>query len=276
MSATTTRCCLERKMLEAFSTPFMQRALIAGILVAFLAGYYGVFVVQRGLSFLGVGLAHATFGGVALALLLQEEPLFIAAPFTVAVAIGITWLRDRTNLGADTAVGIFFAVSMALGIVFLSLKENYSSEVHSYLFGSILAVTGADLWATTGVLIAALMTFPVWNRWAYATFDYELASASRLPVRRDDYLLSVMIAITVVVSVKLMGIILVAAYLVVPAASARLLSRSFFSMTLWAIGLGITGTCIGLVISYHLDIPSGATIILTQAAFFFVLALVKR
>lgn len=254
----------------------MQRALIAGILVAFLAGYYGVFVVQRGLSFLGVGLAHATFGGVALALLLQEEPLFIAAPFTVAVAIGITWLRDRTNLGADTAVGIFFAVSMALGIVFLSLKENYSSEVHSYLFGSILAVTGADLWATTGVLIAALMTFPVWNRWAYATFDYELASASRLPVRRDDYLLSVMIAITVVVSVKLMGIILVAAYLVVPAASARLLSRSFFSMTLWAIGLGITGTCIGLVISYHLDIPSGATIILTQAAFFFVLALVKR
>ena len=101
-------------MIELLSFPFMQRAIIGGVLVGFLASYYGVFIVQRGLSFMGSGLAHAAFGGVALGLLLDSEPLWIAVPFTVIVAIGITWVRDRTKLGSDTAVGIFFAVSILL------------------------------------------------------------------------------------------------------------------------------------------------------------------
>src|SRR5690606_36567006 len=112
----------------------------------FLASYYGAFVVQQRLSFLGAGLAHAAFGGVALGLLLQTEPLWVAVPFTVVVALGINWIRSTTGLAGDTAIGIFFAVAVALGIVFLSLRDDYSADVFAYLFGSILAVTPADLW----------------------------------------------------------------------------------------------------------------------------------
>ncbi len=261
---------------EALSYPFMQRALVAGVLVGFLASYYGVFVVQRGLSFLGSGLAHATFGGVALGLLLQVEPLWIAIPFTVVVALGIIWARERTRLGADTTIGIFFAVSMALGIVFLSLRKNYSADAFTYLFGSILAVSPADLWATGGVVLLTLALLPFWNRWAYATFDRELAAADRHRTVRDDYVLSIAMAVTIVVSVKLVGVVLIAAFLVIPAASARLVARRFITMTLGSVGIGMASALTGLLISYQLDIPSGPSIILLQAAVFFGAALARR
>lgn len=264
-------------MLDALSLPFMQRALVAGVLVGFLAGYYGVFVVQRRLSFLGTGLAHAAFGGIALALLLQTEPLWIAVPFTVVVALGINWVRGRTGLAGDTAVGIFFAVAVALGVLFLFLKREYTADAFAYLFGSILAVRGTDLWITAGVTLAALLTMPVlWGRWAYATFDRDLARADRLPVTRDDYLLSVLLAVTVVVTVKVVGIILVAAFLVIPAATARLLTHTFRAMTVGAVLIGMASAIAGLVASYGLDVPSGATIVLLQAVAFFAGMLLGR
>jgi zinc transport system permease protein len=249
--------------------PFMQRAVVAGVLVGFLASYYGVFVVQRGMSFLGDGLAHAAFGGVALALLLDREPLWIAVPFTVLVAVAITWVRERTELGSDTAIGIFFSVSVALGVVFLSFRREYSADAFGYLFGSILAVLPVDLWVTGGVAVTALFTLPMWGRWAYATFDRELALADRLPVARDDYLLSVLIAVTVVVAVKVVGVVLIAAFLVIPAATARLLARTLGVMTWLAIAAGVSSALSGLWASYVLDVPSGATIVLVQAALFF-------
>jgi zinc transport system permease protein len=257
-------------MVEILTLPFMQRALIAGVLVGFLASYYGVFVVQRGLSFLGSGLAHAAFGGVALGLLLNSEPLRIAVPFTIIVAIGIFWVRDRTELGSDTAVGIFFAVSMALGIVFLFLKREYTSEAFTYLFGSILAVTSIDIKIAGLVVLVTLLTLPLWRRWAYASFDKELAETDHLAVKRDDYILSVLIAVTVVVAIKVVGIVLIAAFLVIPAATSRLLSHTFRRMTIYSIVIGIFSALIGLWLSYYLDVPSGAAIILLQAVLFFL------
>jgi len=255
-------------MVEMLSLPFMQRAFIAGALVGFLASYYGAFVVQRGLSFLGSGLAHAAFGGVALGLLLHLEPLWIAAPFTVIVAIGIFWVKDRTQLGSDTAVGIFFSVSMALGVVFLFLRKDYSSDAFTYLFGSILAVMPMDIIVTLFVVLLTLATLPLWRRWAYTAFDRELAETDHLPVRRDDYLLSILIAITIVVAIKVVGIVLIAAFLVIPAATARLISSTFRKMTILSIVFGTTGALVGLVLSYYLDVPSGAMIILLQAVIF--------
>ena len=263
-------------MLELLTMPFMIRAVVAGVLISLLASYYGVFVVQRGLSFFGSGLAHAAFGGVAAGLLLNVEPLWIAVPFTVFVAVGIIWVSERTQLGGDTAIGIFFSVSMALGIVFLSLRREYTAEAFAYLFGSILNVTPTDLGVSALVVALSAATWPAWSRWAYATFDRELALADRIPVVRDDYLLSVSLAVTVVVAVKVVGIVLVAAFLVIPAATARLLARTFFSMTLYSMGIGVASVLAGLFVSVAVDLPSGATIILVQAAVFFVTAMIRR
>lgn len=265
-----------RHMIELLHMPFMQRALVAGCLVGFLASYFGAFVVQRRLSFLGAGLAHAAFGGVALGLLLQTEPLWIAVPFTVIVALGIDVIRMRTDLAGDTAIGIVFAVAVALGIVFLSLRDEYSADAFAYLFGSILAVTEADLWVTAAVALVVIALFPLWSRWAYATFDPELSKADGIHVPRDDVILSVLLAVTVVVAVKVVGILLVAAFLVIPAAAARLMSTTFIRMTIVAVITGVVSAVAGLMCSYWLDIPSGATIILVQAAIFCLTAAISR
>lgn len=256
--------------------PFLLRALAGGIMLALLGGYLGVFVVQRGLSFLGDGLAHAAFGGVALALLLGAEPLWVAVPFTVVVALAITAVRQRTRLGADTAVGIFFSVSMALGVIFLSLKHGYAADAFTFLFGSILAVSPADLWTTVVVLALTIAALRLWGRWAYATFDRELAMLDGIRAAAGDYLLAAAIAVTVVAGVKLVGIVLVTAFLVIPAAAARLVSPSLGIMTLAAVALGVLSVVGGLALSYRLDLPSGATIILAQAALFFGVMLVAR
>ena len=257
-------------MFDLLTLPFMQRALIAGLLIGFLASYYGVFVVQRGLSFLGSGLAHAAFGGVALGLLLESEPLWTAVPFTIIVAIGITWVKNRTELGSDTTIGIFFSVSMALGIIFLFLRKQYSTDAFTYLFGSILSVSILDIIFAASIVLVTVIFLPYWKRWAYSSFDRELAQADRIPVLFDDYILSILIAVTVVVSLKLVGIVLIAAFLVIPAASARLLSKSFSRMTVVSVSVGMLSAIGGLWISYYLDIPSGATIILLQAVVFFL------
>ena len=263
-------------MFEALSLPFMQRALLAGLLIAFPAGFLGVFVVSRRLSFLGDGLAHAAFGGVALGFLLGGEPLLVALPFTLAAALGIGWVRNNTKLSGDTAIGIAFAVSMALGIVFLSLKTTYTGDAFAVLFGSILTVSDGDLWGAVALFLITLAALPLWSRLSYATFDAELAQADRLPVRRDDYLLLSLTALTVVASVKIVGAVLIAAYLVIPAATARLWAGSFFGMTVLSVVLALFGTVLGLAFSYALDLPSGATIVLTQAALFFVSLAARR
>lgn len=257
-------------MFELFSHSFIQRAFIGGLLIGFLASYYGVFVVQRGLSFMGSGLAHAAFGGVALGLMLQMEPLWIAVPFTIIVALGITWVKDRTELSGDTAIGIFFSVSMALGIVFLFLRQEYTDDAFTYLFGSILAISWQDICITLILVLITMFTFPLWQRWAYSSFDRELSQSDRLPVKRDDYILAILIAVTIVVAIKLIGIVLIAAFLVIPAATARQLSQTFRMMTIISVIIGVFGAAGGLMISYYLDVPAGAAIILLQACLFFL------
>ncbi len=261
--------------MEALSYPFFQRALLAAMIVGAMSSYFGVFVVQRRLSFLGAGLAHAAFGGVALGLLLGTEPLWVALPFTILVAVAINWVRNHTRLAGDTAVGVFFAVAVALGLVFLALRKTISVDAFTYLFGSVLAVQESDLWVASATLAMALSTVPrYWGRWAFASFDTDSARADRLPVDRDDYVLFVLLAITVVVSVKIVGIILMAAFLVIPAATARLLSGQFVTMTATSVALGIGSSIAGMFCAYFADLPSGATIVLIQAALFF-LALIK-
>ncbi len=263
-------------MLEPLTLPFMQRAILGGLLVSLIAGYFGPFVVQRRLAFLGSGLAHAAFGGVALGLWLQLHPLWVALPFTACVAVGIVWLRDQAGLASDTTIGIFFSISMALGIVFLSMHDTYSADAFTFLFGSLLSIGAADLWAAAAMLLVTAATAVLWGRWAYATFDPSLAHADRVPVMRDDYLLAVAIACATVVAIKLVGIVLIAAFLVMPAACARVFARTFGQMTLLSLAISASTLLTGLIASYYADLPSGAAIILTQAVLLAIGLVLRR
>ncbi len=264
-------------MVDFMAYPFMQRALVAGLLLSALSGYYGVFLVQRKLSFLGAGLGHAAFGGIALGLLLGIQPLWIALPFTVVVAAGISWVKSHTKLSGDTAIGIFFSVSVALGILFLSLKSGQQVDAFSYLFGSILSVGNTDVWISACLALVGIVTLKThWAAWAYASFDEEAARIEGLSVRGHDTLLTVLIAITIVLSVKIVGILLVAAWMVIPAAAGRLLAPTFKAMTLSAIAFSAFSAVLGLYLSYLLDLPSGAVIVLVQSALFIFAVVLQR
>ena len=271
-----------------FELAFMQRALFAGTCIAVVAGVLGTFVVQRGLAFLGDGLAHAAFGGIALGAFvaatfgnstLLEEPLLVAVPFTLAAALGIAWVRDRTSLSSDVAIGVFFAVSVALGVLFISIipPEQNVVDVWHLLFGSILAVGREELPVIVGVTgVALLVLVLLWPRLGYATFDADLARADGVRVRALEYALFAIAALVVVVSAQVIGIVLMAAYLVIPAAAARLVARSLFDMTLIAVAIGVVSTAGGLVASFWADIPSGSTIILSQALLFLLATSLQR
>lgn len=258
-------------MIEIFSLAFIQRAAVAGVLIGFVTSYYGVFIVQRKLSFLGSGLAHSAFGGAALGLLLETEPLWVALPFTIIISILIVYLKEKSKLSGDTSIGILFSLSVALGIIFLSLKKGYTSDAFTYLFGSILSVQKIDLIFSLFLALLSVATFfSQWKKWAYATFDAELAQADRVSVLKDDYLLSILISVTIVVSIKVVGIVLLTAFLVIPAASSRLISSTFYQMTIYSIIIGVLSSFIGLIASIQMDLPTGAVIILIQTIFFIV------
>jgi len=260
---------------------FVARALAAGIVLGAVGALLGVFVVQRGLGLLSDGLAHATFGGLALGLLLgarTDHAMVVALPFTVAIALGIQYVRRHTTLGGDVATGVFFAVAFAAGILLLGLRSPSAPPVNveGLLFGSLLAVSPESL--VLIVVVAALVVgvlAVIGPRLAYATFDPELAALSGVRVAALEYELLALTAVVVVVGVKTVGVVLVSAFVVIPAATANLLGRRLLPIAGIAMGLGILGTAFGLFASYHLNVATGATIILTLGAAFF-LALVFR
>lgn len=258
-----------------FESAFMIRALIAGTLVSVLLSLLGFFVVLRKMSFIGVGIAHAAFGGVALGRLLGIPVFLSASVFSVAAGLGIGFITRRGKIKEDTAIGIFFAAGMALGVLFLALKPGYTADLMSYLFGSILAVTPADLWLIAAVAVIILLGVLLFFKELLASsFDADLARASGIPEGVLFYLLLGLVSLGIVSAVKIVGVVLVSALLVLPSATALQWSRSYIRVLALSVIFGLACTVGGLAASYRLDIPSGATIvILGTAAFLFSLIL---
>lgn len=267
---------------EPLALQFMQRALIAGLAIAAVCAVIGVFVVQRGLAFLGDGLAHAAFGGIAIGLFIGasvENAVWIAIPFTAAIAVGIGFIQRRTQLRGDVAISVFFSFSLALGVLFLGLRKATERQINveSLLFGNMLLVTPQVLTVVVIVAVIALaLTLILWSRLAYAIFDRELAAISGVPVAVLEYLLLAQTAVVVVIAVKAVGVMLVSSFVVIPAATARLVGTSLVRVTWIAFAIGTLGSAVGLVASYHLDAPTSATIILLHCACFAVALVVSR
>ena len=258
-------------MLEALQYQFMQHALAAGLLAAVACGIVGVYVVVKKVVFISGGIAHASFGGIGLGYLLGINPVLGAMAFTVASSLGIGLVTRRTRLPEDTAIGILWAMGMALGIIFIGLAPGYAPDLFSYLFGNILTVPFFDLMLmlVLDVVIISLVAL-LYKGFLYLSFDEEFSTVSGLPAESLYLLLLCLVALTVVVLIRVVGIILVIALLTIPAALARQFTYSLKKMMMLAILAGIIFTFSGLWISYALNLASGATIILVSGTILFI------
>lgn len=258
-------------VLEPLSFGFMQRGLLASCLVAIICGTLGCFVVLKGLAFIGDALAHASFGGVALAFVLGANIYLGAFIFALATALGIGALSQGGRVRADTAIGVLFAGTFAFGILIISRVEAYTTDLFGYLFGDVLSITRSDLVTITvsGAVVLALVA-AFYRQLIFVAFDPTVAAASGLPARFLEYLLLGLLGVTIVTALQAIGIVLVVALLVTPSATAYLLTKRFHHMIAASMLIGCLSALLGIYLSYYLDVASGSAIILTATALFFV------
>lgn len=258
-------------LLEPYDYAFFQRGLIAAVLAGALCGLIGVFIVQRGMSYIGHGLSHSIFGGFAASSVAGVNYYLGAGLWGFASAIAVNALTRSRRIGADAAIGVITTASFALGIAMIAHYGNKGPAFDAALFGSILGVRPLDLWVLAGVSLAVLtVVLARYRALVFVSFDPDVAAAHGVKVARVDALLMALLSAAILTCLHVIGVTLVAAALVIPAVAARLLTDSFARMLWLATILG--GACgfVGMNASYHLDVPSGTAIVLTGAAVFLV------
>jgi len=257
--------------------PFIQRALIAGITLGLLLACLGVFATLRRMAFFGDGVAHASLAGIAIAILSGLTPLPVALVWAVAVAIFIFLLERKIKIPSDSLIGIIFTASMALGIILMRFTPGYQPDLISYMFGNILAIQTVDLWVTTGITILILTW--LWfsrNKLTFMSLSEESAAVAGVAVTRHTLLLYVSLALATVLAVKMLGIILVSALIIIPPATSRLLAKNFRQYFILAIVAAEIAILAGLLASFQLDLPSGASIVLAGTALFILALIFKK
>ncbi len=262
------------EIIEVLKLPFFQNAIIAGIIVGIITAVLGTFVILRKMSFIGTGIAHSAFGGVALGILIGVDPFLSALIFCIFTGFLIAFTSRNFNISEDSAVGVFFPAMMSLGIILLAFVKGYSPNLLSYLFGDILLVSKSDLIISFIVFIIIILFILVFYReLTYITFDSEFSKVMGIPVEIYDYLFISLISLAVVVSIKIVGIILVSALIVIPPLAALKFSRNYIAYIIYSVIAGIISTIGGIILSYYLNIPPGATIVIF-ATFIFILSLI--
>lgn len=256
-------------LLEPLGYGFFLRALAASAMVGLVCAVIGTYMVLRGLAFMGDALSHAAFPGVVAAYLLGA-PFYLGATIAaVGTSLAIGWITRRGRLRGDTTIGVLFAGMFAFGILLFSTIPNYVGDLFGFLFGEVLGISGSDLVALTilGLVVLAIIAV-FWKELLYSTFDPLAAGASGLPVAALEYLFLGLIAMTIVISLQAVGIILVVAMLVTPAATAQLLTDRFSRLLLLAAAIGVVAPAIGLYVSYWTNTASAALIVLVETAAF--------
>lgn len=263
-------------MIELFSYGFMQRAFIAGILIAIICGLVGIFIVLRRMSPIGDGLAHIAFGGIAIGMFAGIYPLGFALALCVLSVLGIQYLQNKKIYG-EVGIAVFYAAGLAIGVILLSSMRGFTVDLFAYLFGNILAISMQDIYVISILAVIAIAFIAKYMRQLfYISFDEDAARVSGVNVVVLNTIFSILIAITVVLALRIMGILLVSALLVIPAATALQIGKSMYKTIFLSVGLSLLGVIGGLFSAYYFDIAASGAIILILVIFFFASVLIKK
>ena len=268
---------IDMTALELLQYPFMQRALLAGLMLGVLLASLGVFVMLRRMACFGEGIAHASLAGIAIAVVAGLSPLPVAMIYALIIGLFIYWLERYTRLSSDAAIGILFTASMALGVVLMSFTSGYQPELLSFLFGSILSVRTLDLILIASVSAVTLFwLFKNIKQLTYMSLNEESATVSGVKTHIHVPVLYALLSVATVLGVKILGIILVSALLILPPATSRLLTASFKGYVIGSIIVAEAAIILGLISSLVFDLPSGATIVLAGSVLFLIGFVIRR
>jgi ABC-type Mn2+/Zn2+ transport system permease subunit len=261
----------EASVTDLIEMAFFRNAFLMCFLLGLLFGLLSFFIVMRKMAFLGAGIAHTAFGGVALGILLGVHPFYTSLVFCMASAILIGKLVKVGRISYDTGIGILFSFAMALGALFIALRKAYTFDLSGYLFGNILGVTKTDLFLALGtVLIVVPFILILFQKLLFITFEKKVAAVSGVKTNLLDMLLLIFLALVIVVSIKIVGIILVSALVVLPASFGMLLSRDYRKVITIGVGYALFIMIGGLFLSYYADTPAGATMVVGGTIVYFV------
>jgi zinc transport system permease protein len=265
------------RLIELLQFPFMQRALWGGVILGVLGGWLGSFAVLRQLSFFSHTVGHAALLGIVLGVLLNLDPTLTLLPFTVLFGLGVIYLIDQTDLWSDTVLNIVFSASLASAVIALSFVKSYQGNLMNLLFGDILAIRSTDLGLSLVVLVVAIVSLGL-TLWAQTllTLHEEMAKAQGVHVRLHQTWFVILLPLAVVVAIKAVGVLLVNAFLVIPAATAKVLSRRFAVFIVLSSVLGAVSAVVGIVASAAFDISSGPSIVVAQFMLFVLAIVVSR
>lgn len=263
-------------MIDLLQYEFVRNAIMAGILASVACGIIGVYVVVKRIVFISGGIAHASFGGIGLGYYLGINPILGVLPFSIASALSMGWVSKRSRLPEDTAIGILWAMGMSIGIILVSLTPGYAPDLMTYLFGNILTVPFSDIVLMLVLdAIIILVVYSFFKEFLALCFDEEFAAVRGVHAERLYLVLLCLIALTIVVLIRVVGVILVIALLTIPAAMSRQFTSNLKKMMLLSIIFGAIFSSGGIWLSYLFDVPSGATIVLVMSAVYLLYSLVR-
>jgi zinc transport system permease protein len=255
---------------------FFQHALWGSLLTAIACGLVGTYIVSRRLVFISGGITHASFGGLGLGFYLGMNPILMALVFSVLSAFGVEWISRSQDIREDSAIAGVWSLGMALGVIFIFLTPGYAPNLSAYLFGNILTISTTDLWGMGILALLLVALFGLFLREiVYVAFDRNFELTQGMPVRLIEYAMMFCIAVTIVLAIRLVGIMLLMSLLTLPQITINLLTSDFKKIMLGSIALGFLGCIVGLFLSYYLNVPSGAFIILVLVLSFLIVKAIK-
>jgi len=257
--------------LDIFQYSFMQKSILAGIFISIISSIIGIYILLRGITFMGAGISHAVFGGLAFGYLLNINMTLTSIIFTIIILLSMPYITKKSKLKADVPIGIYFSSSMALGALLLSFHKGYTTDLFSFLFGSILSIGDQDLFLTITFTIF-LLFFSYKNYWKilFIIFDEESAKASGINTSRLETYILILTGIAIVLISKLVGIILSSALIIIPVATLIPFIKDIKKLAIYTILFTFLNILLGLIISYHFDTPSGSTIVMLGTLVFFI------